>query len=92
MLIGQGLPVHFVNQSSMSLMFMIKCSSRHKMYAKMILAKDEKKSCHRIEDVDQESYLMGERMLPNLWQHIRQLQIRAGYNTNHVLRYNYRYW
>jgi len=47
----------------------------------MILTKDEKKSCHRIEDVDQQSYLMGERMLPNLWQHIRQSQIRAGYNT-----------
>ncbi len=65
---------------------------QHKMYAKMVLHQDGQKSYLPIDDNDEELYRLAEEMLPNLWEHIPQVQIEPGYNTNQVLNYNYTNW
>ncbi len=64
----------------------------HKMYAKLVLQPDGRKSYLQVDQGDEDSYRVAEKMLHGLWRFVPQVQIQPGYNTNQVLNYNYRHW
>jgi adenine-specific DNA methylase len=65
---------------------------QHRMYAKMVLLQDGRKSYLPIADEDTQSYRLAEEMLGELWEYVPKVQIKPGYNTNQVLNYNYTTW
>ncbi len=64
----------------------------HKMYAKLVLQPDGRKTYLQVDQGDEDSYRTAEKMLRGLWQHVPQVEIQPGYNTNQVINYNYRKW
>lgn len=65
---------------------------KERMYAKLVLYEDGAKRFLPVEHVDWESYYLAEKMIPSLWEHIPQIPIQPGYNTDQVINYNYHYW
>jgi len=65
---------------------------REKMYAKLVLNHDGKKSYHSISKLDEIHYRRCEKILKKLWHNIPKNKIEQGHNTKQVLNYNYRYW
>jgi len=65
---------------------------RHKMYAKMLLYPNGRKSYLPIDAVDEVSYRHAEETLKGLWHHIPNEHLEMGFNTRQVLNYNYSQW
>jgi putative DNA methylase len=64
----------------------------HRLYAKMVLTPQGDKVYLPAEEQDRQSYLRAEQVLPDVWEYVPQERIMPGYNTNQVLKYNYRHW
>ena len=68
------------------------CPPDHRMYAKMVLMPDGSKAYMPATDEDHALYAEAQETLitrPNAYPVV---EIGGGYNTNQVLRYNYRHW
>lgn len=64
----------------------------HRVYAKMVLTPQGDKVYLPADERDLQSYLRAEEALPEVWDYVPQERIMPGYNTNQVLKYNYRQW
>ena len=64
----------------------------HRMYAKLILHKNGKKSYEPIQRSDIDSYNTSGEKIYELQSLIPRVEIKPGYNTNQILKYNYKYW
>lgn len=64
----------------------------HRLYAKLVLMPDGSKAYIPATDEDRALYDEAEATLANRPNAYPVVEIARGYNTNQVLRYNYRYW
>ncbi len=64
----------------------------HRLYAKLILLPDGRKQYLAANETDQELYLKASEVLAKRRDAYPVVALESGYNTNQVLRYNYRYW
>jgi len=64
----------------------------HKIYAKMVLTEHGEKIYLSANEQDVMSYQSVALLLNVSNREIPQTAIQAGYNTNQILNYNYRYW
>ncbi len=64
----------------------------HRLYAKMVLTPEGKKSYLAATEADRKSYLKAEEALAGRDNAYPVVQIQPGYNTNQALGYNYKYW
>ncbi len=65
---------------------------KHKIYSKMVLTENGEKIYLPADEQDITSYESAALLLKELWKEIPQTAIQAGYNTNQIMNYNYRYW
>lgn len=65
---------------------------QHRLYAKLVLHRDGSKQYLEATDEDHALYEAADRALKERRDPYPVVQIAPGYNTNQVLRYNYRYW
>ena len=65
---------------------------RHRLYAKLILMPDGSKRYLRATEDDLSRYAAAAKKLASQKNAFPVVEIQPGYNTNQVLRYNYRYW
>lgn len=65
---------------------------RHRLYAKLLLMPDGSKCYLRATEDDIARYNAATNKLAHYSKAFPIVQIQPGYNTNQVLRYNYRYW
>ncbi len=64
----------------------------HRLYAKLVLLPDGRKQYMAVNESDQELYLKASEVLAQRSDAYPVVGLEPGYNTNQVLRYNYRYW
>lgn len=64
----------------------------HRLYAKLVLTQDGKKTYVRATDEDRQAYARAEKELAERPNAYPIVAIEPGYNTNQALGYNYRYW
>lgn len=64
----------------------------HRLYAKLVLLPDGRKQYLAANESDQELYLKASEVLAQRRDAYPMVALEPGYNTNQVLRYNYRYW
>ena len=64
----------------------------HRLYAKLVLLPDGRKQYLAANEKDQELYLKASEVLAHRRDAYPVVALEPGYNTNQVLRYNYRYW
>ena len=64
----------------------------HRMYAKLVLLPDGKKTYQAITDEDRKLFAKAERELALRTNPYPIVAIEPGYNTNQALGYNYRHW
>lgn len=64
----------------------------HRLYAKLVLLPDGRKQYLVANEKDQELYLKASEVLAHRRDAYPVVALEPGYNTNQVLRYNYRYW
>ncbi|MGH2343247.1 DNA methyltransferase (plasmid) [Segnochrobactraceae bacterium EtOH-i3] len=64
----------------------------HRLYAKLVLHADGRKSYQRATDVDHALFSKAKAALAHRENAYPVVAIEPGYNTNQVLGYNYRYW
>lgn len=65
---------------------------RHRLYAKLVLHSDGRKSYQRATEFDQDLFAKAKAALINRSNAYPVVAIEPGYNTNQALGYNYRYW
>ncbi|MCY4610755.1 MAG: DNA methyltransferase [Gammaproteobacteria bacterium] len=65
---------------------------RHRLYAKLVLMPDGTKQYLPATEEDQARYQAAEEELDRRGNPFPVVEIKAGYNTNQALGYNYRHW
>ena len=65
---------------------------KHRLYAKLVLTEEGRKIYLAATDTDRRVYELASRDLRQRAHAYPRVGIRAGYNTNQALGYNYRYW
>jgi len=70
----------------------IKDPLEHKLYAKLVLLLDGSKQYEPVCNYDLDLYRKAKLELESIKQSLPFVQIKKGYNTNQVLKYNYNYW
>ena len=64
----------------------------HKLYAKLVLLSDGSKQYEAVCDYDLDLCKKAKSELESIKHRFPLVQIKKGYNTNQVLKYNYNYW
>ena len=65
---------------------------RHRLYAKLVLMPDGSKQYLPVTEEDRARYQAAEAELSSRENPFPVVEIKAGYNTNQALGYNYRHW
>lgn len=64
----------------------------HRLYAKLVLLPDGSKQYEAVYDYDLDLCQKAKSELESIKHRFPLVQIKKGYNTNQVLKYNYNYW